>query len=136
MSKAGVLNLKSIAFKNTWYVFLLTVWLMACSNNTTKFDGVDLSQWIKDPEGCNRNRIPMVPLILSQKDKILAQSESDVIKLLGKPDGVELYKRNQKLYHYRITPGPDCKDQDSLYSELLIRFNAMGRAKEIYSTPE
>ena len=74
----------------------------------------------------------MKEAILSQKEKLLALSELDIVDLLGKPDQEELYKRNQKFYYYFIEPSEECNlgsQEKSL--RLVIRFNAMGLAKEI-----
>jgi hypothetical protein len=55
-----------------------------------------------------------------------------VVELLGRPDQNELYTRNQKFYYYFIQPAPDCGgSKDSISSRLVIRFNAMGLAKEV-----
>ena len=67
----------------------------------------------------------------AQRDLLLAQPESGIISAIGKPDLVELYKRNQKFYHYFLSGAKACGDSTASPSSLLIRFNAMGRAKEI-----
>lgn len=61
---------------------------------------------------------------------MLAQPEPGIMAVLGKPERVELYKRNQKLFHYYLSGGPTCPAGDSTV-EVVVRFNAMGRAKEI-----
>lgn len=136
MRKAGIVQPKTTAIIGLLFTLITGVCLIGCGSDPIRLEGVDLPSWKSDSDGCNQKRDQWVPLILRQKEKILAQSESAVIELLGKPDGIELYKRNQKLYHYRISPGNGCPLKDSLNKEVLIRFNAMGRAKEIYSTPE
>lgn len=120
-------------FSRIW--FLCFIVLTACSSQPIELKGVNIASWKGDTNGCNNLRRQWVPLILDQKEKILAQTESSIIQLLGKPDGIELYDRNQKLYHYQVSPSSACLQKDSLNTELLIRFNAMGRAKEIYSYP-
>jgi outer membrane protein assembly factor BamE (lipoprotein component of BamABCDE complex) len=68
----------------------------------------------------------------SQSKKLLALSEQEVIALLGKPDENELYKRNQKFYYYFVQPSPTCTNaviQNP--KKLVIRFNAVGLAKEV-----
>jgi hypothetical protein len=55
-----------------------------------------------------------------------------IVKLLGKPDRNELFKRNQKFFLYFIDPAPECVPGDSaVVQKLVIRFNAMGLAKEV-----
>ncbi len=69
---------------------------------------------------------------------MLALDEMAIVSLLGNPDQNELYKRNQKFYTYFLQPGPGCAaanaapgDRDAAPKKLVIRFNAMGLAKEI-----
>ena len=123
------LTLSPLAQVLVWIVVLTSV---GCSSSAVQLDGFDAETWKSDPQGCNQKRSQWVPVILEQKTKVLALPEKEVIELLGKPDQIELYKRNQKLYHYRISPGASCSSKDSVETELQVRFNAMGRAKEIY----
>ena len=73
----------------------------------------------------------MAESIQLQKDKLLALNERQVMKLLGKPDQNELYKRNQKFFSYFISPAPGCEASSESSKILVIRFNAMGLAKEV-----
>ena len=74
----------------------------------------------------------MAEALLSQKEKLLSLSELEIVDVLGKPDQQELYKRNQKFYYYFIKPSRDCNPSLSGNSlRLVIRFNAVGLAKEI-----
>jgi hypothetical protein len=115
------------------FILLLT---SGCESGSIELEGTNTDSWKSDRQGCKNERKAIVNSILTQKDKILARSEAMVIEALGKPDQVELYKRNQKLYHYRLSPALTCTSSDSSNRELLIRFNAMGRAKEIFTTPQ
>jgi len=119
------------------HLFLFMLLLTSgCESGSIQLQDTDLNTWKSDRQGCKNQRKALVSSILTQKDKILAGSEAMIIEALGKPDRVELYKRNQKLYHYRLSPSESCTSSDSSDQELLIRFNAMGRAKEIYITPQ
>lgn len=78
----------------------------------------------------------MFEVIQSQKEKLLSLSEAEVMGLLGRPDENELYKRNQKFFYYNILPSRTCSGRtDSLTARLVIRFNAMGLAKEVTIEP-
>jgi len=106
--------------------------LSSCGRSLPDIEGVDITAWKNDKNGCAGERAKKTDILLSQKDKFLALSELDVVDLLGRPDQQELYKRNQKFYYYFIKPSPDCNLpswKESL--QLVIRFNAMGLAKEI-----
>ena len=78
----------------------------------------------------------MFEVVQSQKEKLLSLSEAEVMGLLGRPDENELYKRNQKFFYYNILPARSCTGKtDSLTARLVIRFNAMGLAKEVTIEP-
>jgi len=108
---------------------LLAVW--ACSPPAPKLSGFNRETWTADRNGCNGVRKPLADTLAAQRNVLLAQPESGIIEAIGKPDLVELYKRNQKFFHYFIAGAPACGDSTVTTSRLLIRFNAMGRAKEI-----
>lgn len=67
-----------------------------------------------------------------EKEKLLGLDEVQTVKLLGSPDQEELYSRNQKFYYYFIDPAAQCGTPgDSTAEKLVIRFNAVGLAKEV-----
>jgi hypothetical protein len=70
--------------------------------------------------------------VVNGASKLLRLTESEVIEVLGKPDGNELYKRNQKFYYYSVTPGVSCPAGNQPSERLVVRFNAMGICKEAY----
>ena len=106
--------------------------LISCGKSLPDLEGIDQSQWRNDRNGCNNYRSTMEVAIRKEKDKLLALDEMQIVKLLGRPDRNELFKRNQKFFLYFIEPAKDC-NHDSTQSpkKLVIRFNAMGLAKEI-----
>lgn len=69
--------------------------------------------------------------VVAQKDKLLALSETDMLKLFGKSDEMELYKRSEKFYKYYFNGGPGCAKDTIAASAMIIRFNAMNLAKEV-----
>jgi hypothetical protein len=74
----------------------------------------------------------MINALQTEKDKLLSLNEMQIVDLLGRADQNELLKRNQKFFSYFLTPGPDCNNQEDTTSiRLVIRFNAMGLAKEV-----
>ena len=123
--KANTLNLHP-----TRLITFLFFMLMACGKPLPAFDNLDLEKWRNDKNGCQGERALNLTSLESQKDKLRGLSQDDIVKLLGRPDQNELYKRNQKFFHYLLTPGKECgKDSSSL--KLSLRFNAMGFAKEV-----
>ncbi len=110
---------------------LLLVLVIACGKPVPDLEGMDLQVWKEDKNACLNKRAPMQNAIRQQKEKLLALDEKKIISLLGKPDQNELYRRNQKFYSYFITPAPACDGAAATPLVLIIRFNAMGLAKEV-----
>jgi len=95
-------------------------------------EGFDVEKWSADRNGCNEVRTTMRSAIDSQKEKLLALDQMEIVKLLGRPDQNELSTRNQKFFYYYIEPGPSCEHPtEGLPERLAIRFNAVGLAKEV-----
>lgn len=66
-----------------------------------------------------------------QQDALLGSDEMEIVSILGKPDEQELYKRNQKFLYYYIDPAKACGDSTTSSRRLVVRFNAVGLAKEL-----
>lgn len=113
------------------FLFIVAIALFQCGSPLPELPGVDLEQWKSDVNGCTGARLAMQKAIVDHKDKLLKLDELQITKLLGKPDVHELYKRNQKFYHYYLAGGPGCEIAQNKTIRLTIRFNAMGLAKEV-----
>jgi hypothetical protein len=107
------------------------VFLVACGKSLPTFEAIDLEEWKADGQGCAGKRSAMEQAIRNEKDKLLALNEKQIIKLMGRPDQNELYKRNQKFYTYFITAGPACGTPSENPKKLIVRFTAMGLANEV-----
>jgi hypothetical protein len=104
---------------------------ISCSDPLPKLDNMDLQNWKDDKLACDGKRAVMLEALESQTEKLLSLSQQEIISLLGKPDENELYKRNQKFFYYFVQPAPKCNNLTaSNPKKLVIRFNAMGLAKE------
>lgn len=110
---------------------ILFVLLIACGKSLPTFEAIDLEEWKADAQGCTGKRSVMEQAIRNEKDKLLALNEKQIIKLMGRPDQNELYKRNQKFYTYFITAGPACETPSENPKKLIVRFTAMGLANEV-----
>jgi hypothetical protein len=119
MSKSRALNV------------LILIVLCACSQKLPELQGIDLTAWSSDKNACGQKRTSMLEAMDKEKGKLLALNEMEIINLLGKPDQNELYKRNQKFYYYYLTPAQQCGEPGPVSKRLIIRFNAMGLAKEV-----
>ncbi|MBX2894176.1 MAG: outer membrane protein assembly factor BamE [Cyclobacteriaceae bacterium] len=109
----------------------LSVVLIACGKPMPDLSPLDLAQWKEDKNGCQRFREQHISYLINQLEELKGLSEKDIIKLLGRPDRNELYKRNQKFYYYDIDRGKVCSDSLLENQQLVLRFNAMGLAKEV-----
>ena len=75
----------------------------------------------------------MTDELMIRKDELLGLKASEVNNLLGKPDRIELYKRSQKFMVYFVKPDETCPNYkpDDATNNITIRFDALGRAKEV-----
>jgi hypothetical protein len=112
-------------------VLTILALLVSCGKPLPSLENVNLQDWKNDKNGCNGSRLGMKDAVISQKDKLLSFSETDLIKLLGKSDETELYKRSEKFYKYYFNGGPNCAKDSIPASTMIIRFNAMNLAKEV-----
>jgi hypothetical protein len=120
---------KWLRLKHAFFSLLI---LVSCGKPLPTLEGIDLQTWKDDKDGCSGKRSSMLPAINSQSEKLLTLSESEIISLLGRPDENELYKRNQKFYYYLLEPSKTCSDTIAVDpKKLVIRFNAIGLAKEV-----
>ena len=110
-------------------LLLALIALISCGKKIPTLEGIDSDKWKSDRNACLGDRKAMEPAIRHELPKLKGLSEMDIIKLLGRPDGNELYKGNQKFYRYSVTPGSDCNAGDSTTVKLILRFNAMGYAQ-------
>lgn len=118
-------------FKSLSGIFVLIV-LFGCGKSAPAFDNLDLEQWKRDKNACGTYRTNTIETLLAQKEKLLALKEMQVVTLIGRPDRNELYKRNQKFFYYYLKPAPECTNYNAENSaRLVVRFNAMGLAKEV-----
>lgn len=115
--------------KSSLQIFLI-LFLLSCDKPLPSLEGINLNDWKDDKSGCNGIRLSMAPTIIDQKEKLLSLTETQIIKLLGKPDVNELYKRNEKFYRYYFTNGPSCVSKEAP-QYMNLRFNAMGLMKEV-----
>jgi len=113
------------------FVLLSAFLLFSCGKPLPELQNIDTVRWKEDRNGCTGSRQGMVEAIREQRNELLALKEMQIVQLLGRPDGNELYERNQKFYYYNLSPGKNCGFKDSTALQLEIRFNAMGIAKEV-----
>lgn len=119
---------------------LRCIWLLifACLSGTctqvTSIDGLDTESWKADKNGCNERRPGLEKSFLENQDKLKGYSQEEIGKILGKPDEVDLYRRNQKFFIYHIAPGNPCEgvNIEGRPRSLYIRFSALNLSNEVF----
>lgn len=106
-------------------ILLLSVIVTGCYKQL-EMEGFDKDQWL-NTDSCSEYRMVISDHIITNQDILLEATQNEVESLLGQAKEHELYERNQKFFHYRLTPPDECGDYEAL-SYLSIRFNAIGRA--------
>jgi len=115
-----------------WLSLLFSLLILSCGKSLPELVGIDSRAWMDDKNGCKGKRINMEKALETEKNKLLALNELQIVKLLGRPDQNELSTRNQKFFYYFIKPSPLCHlATDTISAKLVIRFNAVGLAKEV-----
>ncbi|MEM6734934.1 MAG: hypothetical protein AAF620_02575 [Bacteroidota bacterium] len=93
-------------------------------------EGFDKEKWITYRHGCSQYRLEIAQHIIDNQKVLLEGTQNEIESLLGKAKEHELYERNQKYFHYRLTPPDSCGEFET-HTFLSIRFNAMGRANMV-----
>jgi hypothetical protein len=110
---------------------LVVLLVSGCSNDISV--SFDSESWKSDTYGCKEKRIILYKEIIGYQNEILGLSNNQIIRILGKPERNELYRRNQKFFIYHISPASKCSytyNGEVLF--LFIRFNAVGLSQEVF----
>ncbi|MBV6645566.1 MAG: hypothetical protein KI790_08965 [Cyclobacteriaceae bacterium] len=99
-----------------------SVLLIGCYQ-APKVDGFDREKWVSSKDLCDEYRVNISALLIKDNSPILSSTQNEVQKLLGSPERHRLYRRNQKIFYYPLS----CSGTQ----ELMIIFDALGRAKEL-----
>lgn len=107
-------------------LFIACLILMTSCYKTLSVEGFDKSQWTNMSD-CDTYRLDHAQLIVDNQDVLLTGTQNEIESLLGRAAEHELYDRNQKFFHYRLTPADSCGEYETI-QYLSVRFNAIGRA--------
>ena len=75
---------------------------LSCKTELPQLADIDIEEWSSDRNACQGYRQSVVKALDAQRSKLLALSANEITAILGKPDQIELYKRNQKLFFYNL----------------------------------
>lgn len=109
---------------------IVLVLLLSCTEES-RLEDFDTEGWKQDKMGCKAHRITLIDELMSRQNEITGLGQEEVIKLLGKPDRHELYSRNKKSFTYFLVKGPDCDKAIGNPAKLVIRYDGLGRSKDI-----
>lgn len=116
-------------------LLLLLPFFAACQTEVVEIPGFDSYVWKRDKLGCGDQRLAMVDTLIAQRDLVVTLPEEKIIRLLGQPDAIDLYVRNQKFLIYLIEENKRCTAAENAPVQaraLHIRLNALGNANELY----
>lgn len=97
---------------------------------TLELEGFSKEKWKSFKTTCTEYRLDKVDLLMENQALLLSSTQNEIESLLGAADEHELYERNQKFFHYRLTPRDTCTNASARLKFLSVRFNAIGRANE------
>ncbi|HEY8401724.1 MAG TPA: hypothetical protein VIK89_10700 [Cytophagaceae bacterium] len=103
----------------------------SCSSDL-EIEGFNSEIWKKDKKACLDNRKNELKVLLEKKEILKGESDSDILKLLGKPDEINQGSRGKKYFIYYIEPGAQCTSSPGKTGKkMVIEFDALGRARMI-----
>jgi hypothetical protein len=88
--------------------------------------------WQSDRLGCNNQRKTLLPELEELKPKLIGINQSELDKILGKPDANGLADQGEHLYYYYLEAGAQCQYPAMLSSanKLIVRINALNLVTE------
>ena len=118
----------------SWVCFLF--FIQACVGDLSDRIGGNFSskEWKADELGCKNARIKMLESIQKADENIKLLTDSDIRRLFGKPDNIELFSRSQKFYIYYLEKGSQCQDREAKTGKgraLEVSLDALGRLHEV-----
>lgn len=111
-------------------LFVIVAIISSSCYKQIRLEGFDKEKWGNHTEVCDTYRLDIAPHLIEHQEVLLEGTQNEIESLLGKATEHELYQRNQKFFHYRLTPRESCGNYETI-SYLSIRFNAIGRANLI-----
>ena len=112
---------------SNWILLFLA---FACAGEA-RLKGFDNQGWQDDRMGCQSKRLTLIDDLMARKSEITGLGQEEISKLLGKPDQHELSSRNKKSFTYFLAQGPGCPNAVDNPPKLIIRFDGLGRSKDI-----
>jgi len=112
-------------------LLLLVFTVLSSCYKKLELEGFNKDDWKSFRTICTEYRLKKADLLIENQDLLLESTQNEVESLLGAADEHELYKRNEKFFHYRLSPRDTCKNANDTIKFLSVRFNAIGRASDV-----
>jgi hypothetical protein len=110
--------------------------LIQCNEKPKVPEHFDFSKWAADPNGCKGIRSKVLADFFPYKAQLIGKTENEILGLMGKPNRVQLYQRNQKFYFYSLKGNTLCADSTLEVSEFYLRFSATFQVTEVNYTQD
>lgn len=121
----------SQSFIKTLFILFVCLGNTGCRMELPHIEGFNREVWVQDTKACRNERLAFEPALEKQLDKLEGLRPEEVKRLLGKPDGVRLYRRGQYFYIYYLEKGKQC--DSSLTKEgrrIELRFSSLDKVNE------
>lgn len=106
-----------------YFIVAIGILLTSCYS-APDVAGFDRDQWDKALSECSTYRYDFVSDFVQREDNAVVTSNQNEVKaLFGNPTRHRLFDRNQKFFYYKL----NCDNTH----EMAVRFDALGRVKEI-----
>jgi hypothetical protein len=98
-------------------------------DTTPTLAGFDQDRWRADERSCGNIRPGLLPQLDRVSGELVGLGHSQVIRILGKPEGKSMEKSGQREYYYYVEAGPQCQDKTRFTdaNKLVIRFDILDR---------
>ena len=110
-------------------LFVISVLFASCSK-MPEIKGFDQNAWKQDEFGCKGERNKLSFILESERHNLRGAQETDLIKILGQPNSIQIMARKQKYFTYWITNPTFCKDS-STFKAVKIRISALNQVTEV-----
>ena len=126
--KLSLHNVVSLASGIRTAAFILLLGASGCSPTPT-LQGFDLESWRRDERSCQNIRPGLVPQLEKVQQELMGLGHTQVIRLLGKPEGKSMEKSGQREFYYYVEAGPQCQDKNryTQANKLVVRFDVLDR---------
>lgn len=114
-------------------IIILFLFLVTACGKKISAENFNSKVWKSDRLACKDLRKDLLPELEKLKPQLTGINETDLQKLLGRPDGNSLADQGEHFYFYYLEAGPQCKNPGFVSSanRLIVRVNALNLVTEV-----